>query len=239
MRRWTRPVQQIHSSRSPKAVSGSELAAACAGAASAASCGGLSAPTLGGCAPKPQPPPAARARFTLGITMLLSGARGCASAARLRAAQAPSRSLTLPSAARRQQPSRRVRPVQVMAASSEVRPPVVLAHAWPRARVLTPGRAQGTAEVERINGVRLIPLEGQKAMRVEYLIKWKDNAPDSWCGLRWLESARFALRPYRRVVAHRCWRRRAGSRRATWRRTCCASSRRAGGPARARARSAS
>jgi hypothetical protein len=34
--------------------------------------------------------------------------------------------------------------------------------------------------VDCITGVRLVPLEGQKAMRVEYRIKWKDDVADSW-----------------------------------------------------------
>jgi hypothetical protein len=44
-------------------------------------------------------------------------------------------------------------------------------------------RAQ-SVEVDRITGVRLVPLEGQKAMRVEYRIKWKDDVADTWCVAR-------------------------------------------------------
>ena len=65
-----------------------------------------------------------------------------------------------------------------MSASTEVRPPA--ARAAPRKRLCS-RLVRQSAEVERITGVRLVPLEGQKAMRVEYRIKWKDNAPDSWC----------------------------------------------------------
>lgn len=39
------------------------------------------------------------------------------------------------------------------------------------------------AEVESVLGVRVIPIEsepGKNIMRVEYKIKWKDGAPDSW-----------------------------------------------------------
>jgi hypothetical protein len=80
--------------------------------------------------------------------------------------------------------------------------------------------ARQSAEVDRITGVRLVPLEGQKAMRVEYRIKWKDDAPESWCALRGGASARrkphaCAARGRADAVLHA-----AGSRCATWQRMC-------------------
>ena len=199
----------------------------------------LSAATLGGCAAKSQPPPAARAAracCTLGITMQLSVARGCASAARLGARQAPSRSLALPSAARPLQPSRRMRPVHAMAA--EVRPPVSLEHACPRTPVLTPLASAGGLGSGEDHWRALDPAGGPEgdARRVPHQVEGQRAGLLVRLALASVARKRaFALRPYRRVVAHRRWLTAAGSRRATLPRTCCASSRRAGGPARARA----